>query len=59
VPSERGELELPAAIGQMIANQKNVRAIDIRGFWSDVGTPEDLELARQRFKPGRNVDDAS
>jgi dTDP-glucose pyrophosphorylase len=58
-PSERGELELPAAIGQMIANQMDVRAIDIRGFWSDVGTPEDLELARQRFKPGRNVDDAS
>jgi NDP-sugar pyrophosphorylase family protein len=30
-----------------------VRAVDMRGFWSDVGTPEDLEAARAWFKPKR------
>ncbi len=51
-PSPRGELELPAAIAAMIADGRVVRALDIRGFWSDVGTPEDLERARSRFRPG-------
>jgi NDP-sugar pyrophosphorylase family protein len=51
--SPRGELELPAAIAQMIADGRVVRAFDQRGFWSDVGTPEDLETARARFKPKR------
>jgi dTDP-glucose pyrophosphorylase len=52
--SERGELEVPGAISQMIADGRVVRAVDMRGFWSDVGTPEDLEAARARFKPKRN-----
>lgn len=52
-PSVRGELELPAAIAQMIADGRVVRAVDMRGFWSDVGTPEDLEAARAWFKPKR------
>jgi len=52
-PSVRGELELPAAIAQMIAGGCVVRALDMRGFWSDVGTPEDLEAARAWFKPKR------
>ncbi len=50
-PSARGELELPQAIAMMIADRCEVRAVDVRGFWSDVGTPEDLESARKRFKP--------
>jgi NDP-sugar pyrophosphorylase family protein len=50
-PSPRGELELPAAIAQMIDDGRVVRAIDIRGFWSDVGTPEDLDAARRKYKP--------
>ena len=50
-PSPRGELELPQAIAAMIADGLIVRAIDMRGFWSDVGTPADLELARRRFRP--------
>ena len=50
-PSLRGELELPEAISMMIANGREVRAVDVRGFWSDVGTPEDLESARKLFKP--------
>jgi len=50
-PSPRGELELPEAIALMIADRCEVRAVDVRGFWSDVGTPEDLESARKLFKP--------
>jgi len=50
-PSSRGELELPDAIATMIANGCVVQAIDVRGFWSDVGTPEDLDRARKLFKP--------
>ncbi len=34
----------------MIADGRVVRAVDMRGFWSDIGTPEDLESARARFK---------
>jgi len=52
-PSARGELEIPGAIAQMIADGRVVRAVDMRGFWSDVGTPADLETARAWFKPKR------
>ena len=51
--SPRGEFELPAAIAQMIADGCVVRAVDMRGFWSDVGTAEDLKAARAFFKPKR------
>jgi NDP-sugar pyrophosphorylase family protein len=50
-PSPRGELELPMAIAAMIDDGLAVRAIDVRGFWSDVGTPEDLARVRKTFKP--------
>ena len=50
-PSPRGELELPAAISAMIEDCRIVRAAELRGFWSDVGTPEDLAAARKLFKP--------
>jgi len=50
-PSPRGELELPEAMAMMIEDGCEVRAIDVRGFWSDVGTPEDLESARKLFRP--------
>jgi len=53
-PSPRGEFELPSAIAAMIADGCEVRAIDMRGFWSDVGTPADLEVARKRFHPKRS-----
>lgn len=52
-PSVRGELEIPGAIAQMISDGRLVRALDMRGFWSDIGTPEDLERARAWFKPRR------
>jgi dTDP-glucose pyrophosphorylase len=51
--SARGEIELPGAIAKMIADGRIVRAVDMRGFWSDVGTPEDLEKAGAWFKPKR------
>ncbi|HVA81436.1 MAG TPA: sugar phosphate nucleotidyltransferase, partial [Candidatus Binataceae bacterium] len=54
-PSPRGELELPQAIAAMIADARTVRAIDMRGFWSDIGTPADLEVARRRFHPKRRA----
>ena len=50
-PSPRGELELPQAIAAMIADRRVVRAFKVTGFWSDVGTPEDLDAAREHFKP--------
>jgi NDP-sugar pyrophosphorylase family protein len=50
-PSPRGELELPEAIAMMLVDRCEVRAVDVRGFWSDVGTPEDLASAHKLFKP--------
>lgn len=47
--SARGEYELPQAIARMIEDGCEVRAVPIRGFWADVGTPEDLERARRWF----------
>jgi len=52
-PSARSELEVPAAIAQMIADGRVVNAVDMRGFWSDIGTPKDVEAARAFFKPKR------
>ena len=46
-PSARGEYELPQAIAAMIADGRAVYACPVRGFWSDVGTPEDLAVAEQ------------
>jgi NDP-sugar pyrophosphorylase family protein len=50
-PSARGEYELPAAVAAMVEAGCTVRAHPIRGFWSDVGTRDDLEDARRRFAP--------
>ncbi|MBD3368033.1 MAG: NTP transferase domain-containing protein [Candidatus Eisenbacteria bacterium] len=44
-PSERGEYELPDAFRMMIEDGLSVRALDIRSYWRDIGTPEDLEAA--------------
>lgn len=51
-PSERGEFELPQAIARMVADGLNVRAYPIRGFWSDVGTPDDLQRANEVLASG-------
>lgn len=47
--SSRGEYELPQAIARMVQDGCDVRASPIRGFWSDVGTPEDLQEAERTF----------
>ena len=45
--SARGEYELPQAIAAMIADGREVRACPVRGFWSDLGRPEDLAMAER------------
>jgi NDP-sugar pyrophosphorylase family protein len=56
-PSPRGEYELPQAIAAMIADGRDVRACPVRGFWSDLGRPEDLAVAESALEnpsPSRN-----
>lgn len=48
-PSPRGEYELPQAIAAMIRDGCAVRACPVRGFWSDLGTPEDLAAAEDAW----------
>jgi NDP-sugar pyrophosphorylase family protein len=43
--SPRGEYELPDAITGMLGDGLALYAFPLQGFWSDVGTPEDLERA--------------
>jgi NDP-sugar pyrophosphorylase family protein len=47
--SPRGEYELPQAIARMVQDGCEVRAVPIRGFWSDVGTPHDLARAEREL----------
>lgn len=47
--SERGEYELPQAFAAMIESGCSVFAHPIRGFWSDLGTPEDLAAAERSY----------
>ncbi len=48
-PSARGEYELPQAAAQMVGDGRDVRAVPVRGPWSDVGTPADLAAAQALF----------
>jgi NDP-sugar pyrophosphorylase family protein len=50
-PSPRGEYEIPDAISAMLADGLAVQAFPLRGFWSDVGTPEDLTRAEEFLSP--------
>lgn len=58
-PSPRGEYELPQAMSQMIDDGRAVRALPVRGFWSDVGTPADLDAARRSFPVPSDRSDGS
>ena len=53
-PSSRGEYELTQAIADMIADGRRVRALPLRGFWGDVGTPEDLARFRALLAEGED-----
>lgn len=46
-PSPRGEYEIPDALTAMLAAGRALYAFPLRGFWSDVGTPEDLARAEK------------
>jgi dTDP-glucose pyrophosphorylase len=48
-PSPRNEYELPQAIAAMIADDRAVYSLPIAGYWSDVGTPDDLRRADREF----------
>jgi UDP-N-acetylglucosamine diphosphorylase / glucose-1-phosphate thymidylyltransferase / UDP-N-acetylgalactosamine diphosphorylase / glucosamine-1-phosphate N-acetyltransferase / galactosamine-1-phosphate N-acetyltransferase len=54
-PSPRGEYELPQAIAAQLAAGHVVRAHPLRGFWSDLGTPDDLQVAERAFTPARDT----
>lgn len=49
-PSSRGEYELPQAIAAMVESGADVAAVPIHGHWYDLGTVEDLELARRCYR---------
>jgi glucose-1-phosphate thymidylyltransferase len=53
-PSARGEYELPQAFAAMIADGREVRAYPLRGFWSDLGRPEDLAVAERALGDERS-----
>jgi len=48
-PSWRGEYEITDAIGGLIADDREVRASVIGGWWADVGTPEDVVTANRHI----------
>ncbi len=50
-PSPRGEYEIPDAISAMLADGLAIYAFPLQGFWSDVGTPEDLKRAEELLCP--------
>jgi NDP-sugar pyrophosphorylase family protein len=50
-PSSRSEYELPQAIAAMVEDGVVVRAHPLHGFWSDLGTPEDLAAAERTYRP--------
>lgn len=54
--SARGEYELPQAIAAMLRDGREVRACPVRGFWSDLGRPEDLAAAEDALAQSRSYD---
>ncbi len=48
--SPRGEYEIVDAIQLMISEHRPVRALPLEGFWSDIGTPDDVEFVRRQFR---------
>ncbi|MDA0207763.1 MAG: sugar phosphate nucleotidyltransferase [Acidobacteria bacterium] len=50
--SPRGEYELTDAVHELVNSGKKVGWYDIKGFWRDVGRPEDLSHATEFVKGG-------
>ncbi len=50
-PSPRGEYEIPDALTSMLGAGLEIYAFPLSGFWSDVGTPEDLARAERLLSP--------
>jgi UDP-N-acetylglucosamine diphosphorylase / glucose-1-phosphate thymidylyltransferase / UDP-N-acetylgalactosamine diphosphorylase / glucosamine-1-phosphate N-acetyltransferase / galactosamine-1-phosphate N-acetyltransferase len=50
-PSPRGEYEIPDAITAMLEDGLALYAFPLQGFWSDIGTPEDLQRAARVLSP--------
>ena len=53
--SPRGEYELTDAIRLMIEDGKTLRAVKLKGFWGDIGRPEDVEYVRGLLKENENL----
>ncbi|HVM97919.1 MAG TPA: nucleotidyltransferase family protein [Candidatus Acidoferrales bacterium] len=49
-PSARNEYELPQAIAAMVSDGRVVRGHPLRGFWSDLGTAQDLAEAEEHYR---------
>lgn len=47
--SKRGEVELPDAFSEWITDGGDLRAYRLKDYWSDVGTPEDLEMMNEKL----------
>lgn len=47
--SSRGEREITTAIEWLIETGRQVNAAEMRGYWSDIGTPEALAEAERRW----------
>lgn len=45
--SPRGEYELTDAIRAMVKDRLDVRALPLKGFWGDIGSPEDVNTLRK------------
>ena len=50
LPSSRGEYELPDAIKSLIAAGGDVRAFPLKGWWADVGRPQDVTRVEQMLR---------
>jgi len=46
-PSARGEYEIPDAINHMVEDGLAIYPYNLRGFWKDVGRPEDIPVASE------------
>lgn len=49
-PSARGEYELPDAVAGMMQDKLRVFGYPLEGYWTDIGTPEDVKAAHELFR---------